>query len=847
MRIRKIISNPSSKNLFFSHLNNNNKKLHTKLLNPREKLWDNILSVDAIVENPLYFYNKFKLRLEKDGILASFPEFCETIEYLQSTLEGHSIIKDLAKDNKQIAESLSQIKNNLFHLNFNFTIEGKDYPHIPPAQGKFPYLPSIIEIEKTLGFMDACFRAEYNNIPPLYHNNRYKYHSFGFYKYNEISNPIILLPTMHSLSLEHFIKARSAPLGFVGISGQSSPAVFADAYYNTPLDFWVHDLNHNRRYASYNRLYLKAHDCKPKVMHQRLQTFISNIILPSIKITSDLPLKEKYLRQIICLLYFELLHEYALTPDKESIKQAFKHLPGAASPFEHMINPQTFNKAELEAKLRLPNNNLNSGFSLFEDKQKENITIRYFFDKGPNFLTSTYNKLLNGFYDSHFQREDCFPPLAERSPELFINAAKKILLDIDEENLLSRDEIARLINIVNDKTTFIEKYPGPELKSIERNTNKKRLPALEDAITIFKTHSGFEANIMGVNAYTGTKNYVYHLQTDQGDYTLKIYNENNHRLMEEEILSYQLFSKNPMIKSLFAKGRCELSGYKFVITEHLQGQNLKTLLENQQLSLENIDAINLQMCNFINSFPQEEKNIFGRGIQIQELYGDNWKDWMDYFLKKQELKLESVDIERRNIISHYLRALKSLLREHESYLIAVKPHLIFTDLNLSNFILSDNKLTFIDLELMWSGDLLLAYGEWASQIYGTDLWINFEDKYLSSFPREQNDMIRIYALFANLISLIDAVTKGHDINTTHPWGNLNNSYIKMMDSHIQTIQEHSRYQPIAIDSKTVNTDTASTLSHGQTLQKQGIFAISSKSCAEQTKENDLNENCKRLR
>ncbi len=54
--------------------------------------------------------------------------------------------------------------------------------------------------------------------------------------------------------------------------------------------------------------------------------------------------------------------------DTEQLKAAFVFKSGQPSPFEHMID-ESFNE-ELE-KLRLPNTNLNSGFTFFKSNTKD--------------------------------------------------------------------------------------------------------------------------------------------------------------------------------------------------------------------------------------------------------------------------------------------------------------------------------------------------------------------------------------------------------------------------------------------------------------------------------------------
>lgn len=435
---------------------------------------------EKIAADPLGYYSLFKKRLDKNGILAPFPEFKEPVDYLLQALQNSSVIETV-KEHKALENQYFQTKNNLFHLKFNFKIEGEAYPHIPPFSAPYAYLPTILQIEQTLGFIDSCYRARYDNLPPLYHVNRYKYHTYGFYQYHKRVNPFILYPTIQNLKLDNFISTRAVPFGFVGVSAE---AVFADAYFNSPLDFFIHDINHVRRFKSYNDLYRMNNKISQYAMSRQFYKFITTIILPSIKMTDDITIEEKYIRQILKILYFELLHEYAFTPDRQSLINAFLHQPESASPFEHMVN-EKFDPETLESQLRMPNNNIKSGFDFVENKFKK-VIIRYFFDKGPNFLTSAYNKVINGFYDSHLDRDVDLPPIKERTPELFAKAAQRILSAIEATETISKEEI--LSHIQHEG--FIEKYPNLILKQPNpksENVNKtKEIKKSIDKVSLFK-------------------------------------------------------------------------------------------------------------------------------------------------------------------------------------------------------------------------------------------------------------------------------------------------------------------------------------------------------------------------
>jgi hypothetical protein len=117
-----------------------------------------------------------------------------------------------------------------------------------------------------------------------------------------------------------------------------------------------------------------------------------------------------------------------------------------------------FKSTELE-KFRMDNNNLESGFT-FISKKTNNVMVRYFFDRGSNFLASAYNKLINGFYDTYFDRYSGLPAYEARTPQLLQTAARRVLQTINANDAITDDEILKIIT----GKGFIEIYPNEKLR-----------------------------------------------------------------------------------------------------------------------------------------------------------------------------------------------------------------------------------------------------------------------------------------------------------------------------------------------------------------------------------------------
>ncbi|CAM2933663.1 hypothetical protein [Legionella worsleiensis] len=404
-----------------------------------------------IMNNPMDYYSELRRRIKRDGALAGFPEFKESVETLQETLCS-SEVKQIVKTNPSLSSLYYLTQNTLFHLTLNYKTVGDNYPHIPPVKSPYPYLPTILGIERGLEFIDNCVRLTYTDIPDFYHVKRYGYQMFSSYNCN-LDSSIIYFPTIEPLSLEHFTKTRQVPIGFMGVS---IPATFADAYYLSPLELYHHDSNHNRRIKSYNDLFIQDEQCTADEAYEQFNQFVENIVKPTTFCDKQIAKHEMYVRQLMEVLYFELFREYAIAPCKKQIIDAFLHEPDGLESFEHMID-DSFQSDQFDS-LRLDNNNIQSGLNLDQLAQinRRAIQVRYFFNKGPNFITSAYNKLINNYYHGFDVHPKNLPPINEITPSLMASAACRILNDVNGSHLLNHQNLLNLVTAPG----LLPKYPG---------------------------------------------------------------------------------------------------------------------------------------------------------------------------------------------------------------------------------------------------------------------------------------------------------------------------------------------------------------------------------------------------
>lgn len=381
------------------------------------------MSVKKICQNPIEEYKKYKKRIEENGMLASFPEFKPVIDYLNSYLCRKEILDYIYSKNLVKQYELLHMKIQSITLVFDIS---EDYPHKPPYDNPYPYHPTILVIQSILEFIDIIVYDLYKDLKPLYHTDRYIYHSYSIY-----NSEFIYFPTIEELSMKDFIDVRIAPIGFIGVVTEP---IFADGYYNSPLDFWFHDINHTRRLQSYNNIDLcsiniwKNNSMKIKKCYEKIE---------------DIDIRKLF----ICFV-FEIVHEYAFTLSEHFFDVIMNHNIGDPSPFEHIVDDNFKNDIE---KYRMNNGNIKSGYSF-----TKNNRIRYFFDKGPNVITSFKNKLINCFYDCRYSRNKDLPLIENRTDE---NIKKAVDIFIDLFNIKMRLDIDKLL-ILQDP---LEKYPNENL------------------------------------------------------------------------------------------------------------------------------------------------------------------------------------------------------------------------------------------------------------------------------------------------------------------------------------------------------------------------------------------------
>jgi hypothetical protein len=395
---------------------------------------------DQIVLHPVDTYKDFRQRIAEKGQMAPFPEFKPVIDFLIAELDS-SYVKDIVSLNPVLLYEFKEVQTFLFHINLKFkTEEGIEYPYAIPFDEPFPYRPTIDAIEAAIRFFDKVNRADpTNKAVKLYHFDRYCYH-----RHSLVANSdIILFPTTQELALVDFIKTRSVPIEFIGVVSRTTRV---DGHWQSPLDFWYHDLNHARRLYAYikNRLnelgYFKDEEIYAYI--EGVDRFFQEVILPQIiQMPDSLSEEEKEIRKMATMIIFEIIHETALTLERESIIDDLLR-PNGPQPFEFMSHEEVKDVEEL----RTPTGNLKSGASFADLKEYDPTTVNYFFDKTSiGLLANVFSKLNHNYYDEAQKINEGIVAVPYRTPEFIAKGAKYILEVLKYESIPNDEELLALV------------------------------------------------------------------------------------------------------------------------------------------------------------------------------------------------------------------------------------------------------------------------------------------------------------------------------------------------------------------------------------------------------------------
>lgn len=406
-----------------------------------------------IIRDPFGSYVTLHTRLIKHGVNASFPEFRPAVETIITAISSERF-NEVFNEHPDLLMEKHEVMMVFTHINLTFFFDDPTgtHPYQIPFDGPYPYRPTLEAIELGLKLLDKLNRLEPGNrAVPFYHFDRYAYHKFGIF-----GNPdVVIMPIAEEIGFYDLLRVRSVPIGFLGVTTET---IRVDRHWQSPLEFWYHDINHVRRMTEYFKVSMSEQGIS-KTLREKYQyyettdNFLQEKILPFVQNSETDSGSEAALRKMVQVLVFEAVHESALTAEPDAILKEILR-PAGPQPFEHMLLNRSIDNIE---QLRTPTGNIASGASVVEADPLQTLSVRYFFDRSLGFLSTVYNKLNFGFYDDPEHPSNTVVPVKYRTVECVADAVFKLyeLCGISKEKQPTRQEVLDLI-VTREGST--EKY-----------------------------------------------------------------------------------------------------------------------------------------------------------------------------------------------------------------------------------------------------------------------------------------------------------------------------------------------------------------------------------------------------
>jgi hypothetical protein len=178
------------------------------------------------------------------------------------------------------------------------------FHHVTIQNGPMcPYAPTLRILFDAVGFFDVACRSE----KQLSTHFQKKY----WYRYEELMRRIpeaIIIPTFDNISATDLMKVRGVPVYFIGVSTEP---VYVDEFWQSPLEFLIHDLNHAWKMLDMDDRFLQK---QPGLSREALMEESSRFIrdyLPRIAIQKTDTELQKEMKKLKKILLFEVAHEDA--------------------------------------------------------------------------------------------------------------------------------------------------------------------------------------------------------------------------------------------------------------------------------------------------------------------------------------------------------------------------------------------------------------------------------------------------------------------------------------------------------------------------------------------------------
>jgi hypothetical protein len=241
------------------------------------------------VSSPLDVYQDIRTRFSQNNDRAdtSIIELLPVVEYVRSQIISPTV-DETCRGNAALLIMRDQVLHKLHHV----TIENGPM---------CPYAPTLRVLFEAVSFFDVVWRTRKNLSTHFQKNYWYRYESLM----SRIPEAIII-PTFDNVSATDFLKARGTPVYFIGLSAEP---VYVDEFWQSPLEFLIHDLNHAWKMLDMDDRYLQSHpDMSRNDIMEASNRFIRDY-LATIAVQKTDTEVQKEIKKLKKILLFEVGHE----------------------------------------------------------------------------------------------------------------------------------------------------------------------------------------------------------------------------------------------------------------------------------------------------------------------------------------------------------------------------------------------------------------------------------------------------------------------------------------------------------------------------------------------------------
>lgn len=241
------------------------------------------------VTSPLDVYRDIRARFSQndDRVDTSIIELLPVVEYVRGQVSSPTV-EETCRGNAALSIMRDQVLHKLHHV----TIENGPM---------CPYGPTLRVLFEAVGFFDVVWRTRKN----LSTHFQKKY----WYRYESLMSRIpeaIIIPTFDNISATDFLRVRGTPIYFVGLSAEP---VYVDEFWQSPLEFLIHDLNHAWKMLDMDDRFLEAHPHRSREEIMEASNRFIRDYLGTIAIQKSDTELQKEIKKLKKILLFEVSHE----------------------------------------------------------------------------------------------------------------------------------------------------------------------------------------------------------------------------------------------------------------------------------------------------------------------------------------------------------------------------------------------------------------------------------------------------------------------------------------------------------------------------------------------------------